>query len=330
MSETDQTQRAETYSIGVVRMAAFFCFAGWGWVHYYWEGPYGVLLWDENLYQLAERLGVSWDTFVGTGANDGVVQTIMGQIFWLYLGAAVLTLTVRRGAWIQMVLLLLGSGLLAVVAYAKYLGAECQLPMLLEFGGQVLSPTLLVLALALGAKHRITVIVAVIAVIMTFAGHGAYAIGWWPTPGVFYGMISKILSVEYETAVQILLVAGTLDFVVCFALLVPLCRRPAALYAALWGLLTALARPIAGMDSTLHYWGADQFVHEAVLRGPHYLIPLYLFLIWRRPRKSDEQATQPVGVPDPSEPRPAAPRGTIKADVGEANRLSIAKPSALH
>jgi len=303
MSESDPMPQTEASCTFVLRMAAFSCFAGWGWVHYYWEGPYGVLFWDENLYRQAERLGISWETFVGSGANDGLVQTVIGQMFWLYLGAAILTLTVRRGAWIQMVLLLFGSGLLAMVAYAKYLAAESQLPMLIEFGGQVLSPTILVLALQLGARHRLTIIVTVVAVIMTFAGHGAFAIGWWPTPGVFYGMITKILSVDHKTSERILFAAGALDFAVCFALLFPISRRPAALYAASWGLLTALARPLAGMDSTLHYWGADQFIHEAVLRGPHFLLPLYLFLIWRRPKNGGDQA--PVESPSNAQPDPA-------------------------
>ena len=273
--------QAEARCILLLRLAAFFCFAGWTWVHYYWEGPIGVLLWDEHVYRLMEHLGVSWETFVGSGANDGVIQVAIRQMFWLYLGCAILTLTVRRGARIQMTLLLLGSGLLALVAYAKYLSAESQLPMLVEFGGQVLTPAVLVSALALGARHRLTVMVAVVAVVMTFAGHGAYAIGWWPTPGIFYGMITKILPVDHTMVVRILFTAGLLDFAVCLAICIPGLRRLAALYATVWGLLTALARPWAGMNTTLHYWGADQYIHEAVLRAPHFLLPLYLFLIWR-------------------------------------------------
>lgn len=307
MSEPDRMLQAETRCTFVLRLAAFSCLAGWGWVHYYWEGPYGALFWDENLYRLAERMGVSWETFVGSGANDGVVQTLIGQMYWLYLVAAILTLTVRRGARIQMGLLLLSSGLLAMVAYAKYLAVECQLPMLVEFGGQVLSPTILVLAMAFGARHRITVMVAGLAVFMTFAGHGAYAIGWWPIPGVFYGMITKILSVDHQTAERLLFAAGALDFAVCVALFFSITRRPAVLYAALWGLLTALARPLAGMDFSLHYWGADQFVHEAVLRGPHFLLPLYLYLVWQYPQQAVDQAEPVAGSGnDQANPSPQA------------------------
>ena len=98
-------------------------------------------------------------------------------------------------------------------------------------------------------------------------------------------MITVILDVDHETTKMILRVAGVLDVLVCIGICIPAVRRPAALYAFFWGLLTSLARPMAGMDSSLHYWGADQFIHEAVLRAPHFLIPLYLFLVWRRPKK---------------------------------------------
>ena len=190
------------------------------------------------------------------------------------------------------ILAIVGSGLLTVLSYAKYVASQRQLPMLVEHGGQILMPILLVLALTFGARHRGTIITAMVAVLMTFAGHGSYALGLWPTPATFYAMISVCLHVEYETAKTILRVAGFLDFLVCVGILIPLIRRPAVLYAAIWGLLTAIARPVAGMSWGLYYWGADQFLHEAVLRAPHFLIPLYLLALWSKPRQVEKNATQ--------------------------------------
>jgi hypothetical protein len=279
----------------VIRLGAFLCFAGWTWVHWYWEGPYGILIWQDSTYELARRFGIDWDQFVGSGANDGFVQKWLARISWLYLLCAILTLTVRKKAWIQMVTLLGGSGLLVVLSYAKYVASQCQLPTFVEHGGQMLMPVLLVLAIALGVRHRATVVTAMIAFVMTFAGHGSYAIGIWPTPATFYGMTCVILHVEYETAQTILHVAGILDMIVCLGIFIAPLRRSCALYGAVWGFLTAIARPVAGMSWSLNYWGADQFLHEAVLRAPHYLIPLYLFLLWRKPPQVERlrQQTQP-------------------------------------
>ena len=268
----------------VVRLSAFLCFAAWTWVHFYWEAPYGILLWQDSTYELASRFGISWDAFVGSGADDGFVQKWISRIGWLYFVCAILTLTVRKRSWLQMVALLGGSGLLVVLSYAKYVSAQRQLPMFFEHGAQMLAPLLLVLALALGVRHRATMVTAMAAIAMTFAGHGCYALGIWPTPGTFYGMTSVILHVEYETARTLLRFAGMLDLLVCIGIFITPVRRACVFYATAWGFLTAIARPVAGMSWSLNYWGADQFLHEAVLRGPHFLIPLYLFLLWRNPR----------------------------------------------
>jgi hypothetical protein len=265
----------------LLRLGTFLCFAGWTWVHFYWEGPYGVLVWQDATFELANKFGIRWEEFVGTGADDGLVQRWLARIAWLYLACTILTVTVRQKSWFQMFLLVLGSGLLTVLAYAKYVAAQCQLPMFVEHGGQILMPILLVMALSLGVRHSLTVVTAVIAFVMTFAGHGSYALGFWPTPANFYAMTSIVLHVEYETAHAILRTVGVLDFVVCIGIFIPYLRRVCALYAAMWGFLTAIARPIAGMSLTLNYWGADQFLHEAVLRAPHCVIPLYLFFLMK-------------------------------------------------
>ncbi len=282
----------------ILRLGSFFCFAGWTWVHFYWEGPYGVLLWQDTAYAVADQMGIGWDEFVGTGGDDGLIQKWVGRIGWLYLACTILTLTVKKGAWVQMALLFGGCGLLTILSYAKYLSAQRQLPMFIEHGGQMLVPALLVLALIFGVRHRTTITVAMVAVIMTFAGHGAYALGWiWPTPANFYGMTTVILHVEYETARSFLRIAGVLDFVICIGLFIPALRTPSAIYAAAWGFLTAIARPVAGMSTGLNYWGADQFIHEAVLRAPHYLIPLYLVFVWRYPKTSPTLDAPPEPSP---------------------------------
>ena len=235
---------------------------------------------------------------------------------WPYLVCTALTLTVRRGSWVQMMGLLIGSGLLGLLAYAKYVGAQRQLPMLIEYGGQVLSPVLLVLALALGVRHRATVITAMVAFVATFAGHGLFAAGVWPTPSTFYGMTVKILGVEYDAAMAFLRIAGILDFVVCVGIFIPYARLPCALYAAAWGLLTALARPMAGMSTSLNYWGADQYVHEAVLRAPHFFIPVYLFLLLLGSRSDEDLAQSVESASDSADPEADPPEGS---SIGPSN-----------
>lgn len=279
----EPADQAQTSLILILRISAFLCLAGWTWSHLYWEVSYGVLLWHDSAYEWATYFGISWDEFVGSGAGDGWIQRWVSRIGWVYLVCTILTLTVGRRSYWQMGVILIGSVFLALLSYVKYVEALNQLPMLLEHGGQVLAPVSLVLALLLGPGHRATVATAIIAVVATFAGHGAYAIGWWPTPANFYAMVTVIFGLEYDTVVTMLRCAGVLDFLVCLLLFVPPLRRASAGYAFVWGLLTALARPVAGMSLSLNYWGADQFIHETVLRAPHFLIPLYLLMLWSQP-----------------------------------------------
>ncbi len=283
---------SDRFLLLLVRLGAFLCFAGWTWVHLYWEGPYGILIWHDATYEFAAQMGITWDEFVGTGADDGFVQRWLGRVGWLYLACTIMTLTIRKGSWLQSVGLVGGCGLLAILSYAKYVASQYQLPMLVEHGGQVLMPLVLVLAVQFGVRHRATIVTAAIAFITTFAGHGCYALDLWPTPSVFYAMTSVILGVEYETGVTLLRIAGTLDLVVCVGILIPIIRRLCAIYAACWGLLTAIARPAAGMSLGLNYYGADQYLHEAVLRAPHLLIPLYLFFLWRTPKEQSQTLPQ--------------------------------------
>ncbi len=279
-----------------LRLGACLCFAGWTWTHLYWEPPYGVLVWHDSTYQWAQRLGISWDEFVGTGANDGLIQVWLHRLGWIYLLCAILCLTVRKGAWLQMTGLGIGTALLVCMSWAKYVKSGGLLPMFVEHGGQMLCAVLLCLALTLGPRHRITIITAIVAFISTFAGHGAFALGLWQTPSSFYGMTQVILNCDYDTANLFLRTAGVLDMIICVGIFIPGLRCASALYGAAWGLATALARPVSGMSTDLLYWGADQFIHQAVLRTPHWAISMYLFFIWwqRGERQSEKAPKQPT------------------------------------
>ncbi len=295
--------RSDSVLIPLLRWSAGLCLLGWAWVHLYWEGPYGILLWNGNSYAWAERWGIGWEEFVGTGSNDGLVQHWLKWIGWIYFVCAGVTISVRRGAKLQLAVLGGATGMLTVLAYAQFLSAQRQIPMFLEYGAQLLSPVLLAVALTWGARHWSTVTVAIVAVVVTFGGHGCYAIGWLPTPGNFHAMTSLILGVEFETANTLLRIAGLLDFVVCIGVLIPASRRISALYAMVWGLATALARPVAGMSWSLNFWGADQYLHEAVIRAPHFLLPLFLVM---RCRQSED-----VVVSESAAPRSGDTSGSV-------------------
>jgi len=277
---------SDDFLLKLLRLGTFLCFIGWAWVHFYWEGPYAVLVWNQSTYSLAQDMGYGWEEVVGTGANDGLFQSILSQLYWGYLICAILAFTVKKGKPIQVAMMCLGFCMLTVLMYAKYLASKSQLPMLIEHGGQMLMPLILLSALYFGLRHSVTWWVAIVAFVTTFAGHGCYALGLWPTPSNFYGMTTVILGLNYETTTLFLRTAGLLDFIICVGVFIPRLRLYCVAYAVVWGLLTALARPVAGMSLELNFWGADQYIHESILRAPHYFIPLFLVLLFKKQKTS--------------------------------------------
>lgn len=267
----------------VLRIGVGACFAGWAWQHLRWSIPYDAILWHPDYFiWLASTLDVSWETYVARVVTDHRIFLGVRTIGLVYLALALMAVTAKRNSLIQLTCLAVGSVLLAAGALSQYVEAGHAKASLVEQGGQVLAPIVLVLALQLGVRDRVTIVLALVAFWTTFAGHGVYATGLAPTPGHFYGLVNAILGSGEETTDVLLKTAGILDFAVCLGVLVPVFRSGCLAYAAFWGLVTALARPFAGMSTLAAWWGADQFLHEALLRAPHACMPLFLLLVLRR------------------------------------------------
>ena len=81
-----------------------------------------------------------------------------------------------------------------------------------------------------------------IAVFGEFLGHGMFALG---LKEQWLGWVIKLLGVDRGMAGNMLMVVGTFDVIVAIIVLVkPI--KPILLWAAFWGLFTALLRPIVG------------------------------------------------------------------------------------
>ena len=313
LPETAVELNYDSRSLLVLRIGVCACFAGWAWQHLRWSAPYGSVLWDPDYFGwLADWLEVPWESYVADYVTDGRIGMATRFLGVLYLGISLNALFTKRDSVLSQIPLVLGSGLLATLAFCKYVHDGHASATFVEHGGQILSPILLTVALRRGTHDRWTIATAVVAFWTTFAGHGYYALGLAPTPGHFYGMVHAILGLGESASESLLRMAGVLDFAVCLGILLPLTRRPCLVYATLWGTLTALARPVAGMAFESNWWGADQFLHEAILRIPHAAVPLFLFLVSKD--RKDVPAT-----PDPlllSSPAPSKKRNGAAISVG--------------
>ncbi|MEM6262535.1 MAG: hypothetical protein AAGI38_08515 [Bacteroidota bacterium] len=136
-----------------------------------------------------------------------------------------------------------------------------------------------------------------LALTLTFWGHGAYALGIsQPVPGHFLGMVQTVLGLENEQAYQFLALAGTLDFVAGILIWVPTRWVKTALwYMVVWGLLTALARPVSLWIQIVDLESILVGLSEALYRLPHGLVALALVQLSGSPQK-DRQPPEKAAV----------------------------------
>lgn len=118
--------------------------------------------------------------------------------------------------------------------------------------------------------------VLIFGISLTFVGHGLKAL---VSDVLFTDYLLAFFSdigfpIELDTAILLLHMIGTFDLLLAFHLC--FFRKQTVFlvlrYMMIWGLITALAR--------LTYSGIGAW-HEILVRGPHYLVPLALFLSYR-------------------------------------------------
>jgi hypothetical protein len=278
----------------LLRWACVALFLGRAWQHLRWDAPYRALFWSQGTMEplVSGLFGVPWQTYA---TSPAVAATIGGGIKLLgifHLACAFAAWRCQSPAfpfsptpssssapaprrWPH-ALLIAGSLALTFLAYCAYRDRLHRIGEFVEHASQFSLP----LVLALAARGVLTtprlILVLRVAVACTFAGHGLYAVGFYPTPGEWITLTMAATGLSEPASFTFLRLAGLLDFVVAAAVLLPWIRlhRPTLAYAAAWGLLTALARPAAFVRWDNLADSSAQWLHEAVLRLPHAALPL--------------------------------------------------------
>lgn len=172
-------------------------------------------------------------------------------------------------------------GALAILSGLTCLDKMRRLGEIAEFGCQVAAPALLVLAVRRGLKDPALAWTARIAVAATFFGHAVYAHGPYPLPGPWVDMTMAATGLDESAAVLFLRLAGVLDYAVAVGVFIPRIQGWVFAYAGLWGLLTALARPVANFRPQAPLLSLDPWLFECLVRLPNALVPLaFACLLW--------------------------------------------------
>lgn len=273
-----------------------------GWLTLRWESPVRDLLWNESLLSPVVGLfGATWEDYAAS--SDAGITLGLQIAGWLLIASAPLPWLVGHRRWAAW-LLAPAVFLLGVDAVARFAGGNFELGSALEYALQWGAPLLVVIAcapkranrvnranlasrpvedaFANGWQHRPSTLPTVgnrwialgmVCCAATFVGHGLYAIGFHSVPWHFQAMTGDLLGLGETGCLRFLFVVGVLDLVAAAVLLVPSWRRTGLCYMVGWGAATALARPLS------HGGTLDPWVVEALVRTPHWLVPLVLLWV---------------------------------------------------
>ncbi|KXX72428.1 hypothetical protein [Flammeovirga sp. SJP92] len=265
-----------------IAISAFCVFLGRAIQHLVWDAPFRTLLWDEQLLKgpVENILGIDWFDYVTSPIADQWINTSVTAFGILYLLAAFSILLLHKGGFFKSVglkLQVVGAIGLLFLAFLYSKEKFMQIGQLLEYSAQFTAPVFLWYVIS-NKEKEFPVFFAKCVIALTFICHGLYAVGFYPVPGKFIDMTIATLGVSENTSKDLLFAAGVIDFIVAAGIFLPKIQKPMLAYMIVWGTLTSVAR-LTGhfhldfLGNTLLQW-----LPAVILRAPHALLPLVIFL----------------------------------------------------
>lgn len=277
----DTTNKTNSSFFKLIQLATIAVFLGRAWQHWRWDAPYRTLLWDEQWMSgiVANLLGMDWATYISSVAVENAIQYGIKGIGLFYLSCAIIAIFIKRIPKLGRYWLGLGAISLIVLAALYCKERFFSIGQFFEYSLQFGSPLLLIyLSTNPTISNKLLGLIKV-AIALTFTAHGLYALGFYPRPVHFMEMTMNILGVQEEQAIQFLNTAGILDFVISIGLFLPWRWAKYCLaYAVFWGAGTTAARIWAYFDWEWLDYVLVQWLHESVMRFPHFLVPLAVLL----------------------------------------------------
>lgn len=274
-------ERTSQQILLLLQIATVSVFAGRAYQHLFWDAPFREFLWDPFWMQgfVQKILGMTWEQYVNHPSGDIWIQRLIFAegIFYTICASVVIFIRWLPGKvrW----LLYAGAASLVLLAIAYQKDLFYHVGQFFEYTLQFSSPIFLVFFLKGKSITSRLEFWMKVAVALTFACHGLYALGYYPRPGSFYTMTQHIFGFGESGITHFLNTAGTLDFVVSAGIFIPWRgARWLLLYAAAWGLATSLARIFGNFFWEFPLESLHQWTYEALFRLPHFLVPFALFL----------------------------------------------------
>lgn len=270
----------------LLKISIISVFIGRAYQHLFWDAPFRTFFWDEGLLKtfVEGTFSIDWQSYVTSIQTDAYVDWLVQIFGFLYLASAIAVLIYNfKSKFFKSIIIVGGLGLV-FLSFLQMKERFYQLGQFFEYSLQFGIPFVFIFYQKPFIKNNLTFILKILIAIV-FVSHGLYAVGYYPVPGYFLGMVIDILGFSEDGARLFLLVVGILDFIVSLLIFIPKISKYALFYAFIWGLLTSFARIFAGF-SLDYFWELLHLnLYQVVYRLPHALIPLMLLYFLKENKK---------------------------------------------
>lgn len=284
--------------IRLLRISTFLLFLGRAWEHIYWEGPYRNVFYNPHGFgKVLEWLtGSTLQEIYRDHYYERLIDDFSIGVGVVFLLAAVSVLFYRRTNTLLKWGVLLGVVCLGLTFYGYFVGKHYWYGTLFEQSAQFFTP-LLFLWYCSGRNDARALLIAKIAISITFICHGLFAIGYYPQPGNFADMMIIGFGMNEDVAREALVDIAWLDFVFAGFVLLPfnmfygkeVWKKILRVffiflvgYAIVWGFMTALARIYTHFDTRFLWQSFEGFFHQFLVRIPHGVLPLIILYSFLR------------------------------------------------
>lgn len=236
--------------------------------------PLFNLLWDEKLLKplIEKKLNSSWQFYLQWSEPLITLILTVGSFFGLM--AAVYTLASREAIKTTCFITLY----LIFIAFLYWKEKNYEWIELGEYGAQCISPVVHYYFYKYQRLSTEAFYGTLIAIAITFAAHGSYALDLFPRPALFMDMTLYILPLTQEQGILFLRIVGCLDIIAAGGILYKRLRTLSLFWMIQWGLATTLAR-LSLIQTAPNLWvGLYENLHEILIRLCHFLLPFFIWL----------------------------------------------------
>jgi len=275
----------------LVQLCAILVFFGRAYQFYFFGAPFRAILWDESLlspiieglfntswndYATSKKVNY-WIEFITTTSSFILLLCTLVSIFWNKISSTIF----------KRIVIITGLFILVFMGICLVKSKNYDILQFFELSIQFVAPLLLVFSKKNSINNNSKVLFSLnIVIAFVYVSHGFFALGLKYVPGHFIDMTIQILGVNETVARQFLFVVGLLDILASVLIFIPNIYKYAFYYIIPWGIITALARIISGLNVNFLLGSFHNSLYLTIYRLPHGLLPVAVLMLYSEQNKT--------------------------------------------